>query len=1172
MCPDKPDPVAPFEPLTIQGNSVTVNTEGKVLVVPTGNPDILPSLNEYVLNSNRLTIAESPFGGLKGSGSPDYAVGTVFCQTDGVYLTDTSGTNSTKTLTAGKLKELGLLTVDTTNHCITEEFVVKNTSTSNNPDIIDTFSTTTNWYVIYGTGTLSIENGRLKFVGNADSSGRVLIEKYYTKNITSGAFLNFKLQTNHAGNLYAGIGSNSDANYKFWESARFPISANINTQYILPINAPQGTTGQLPDTVFGQLDLSTRFSVMIGVKSVGANTAIEFYISDLSVDVARTAYVELQTTDNLADSSLQLQVFDGSAYQTTGTYKLDSSYATVGSLTPKNWKFADGTKLDDCYGSSNGRALFPKGVSGEIKTGSAGCITYSQNKGASRRVGMRIDLPPSDGGRTHFPECKIKIVTYYRADSNGKYSSTYQFSDTSSASTGLQNLAKPWIALLDAPRTDILPDSSGNGNNGTMTAVTMTADKTGNPYGAMGFNGTSSKVIIPDTPLLNPTTGLTLVAWVKQANTDYKCVIAKDFMTGYELAIINDVAKGYIKNTTALVGTAKIGTTSYRRIVFTYKYVDGVNNVQKLYVDGNLDGSNTTAGTLTSNTSPVRVGQRVDLTLNFSGSIYDVRVYGRDWSQAEVTADFNGQYVDSTGLVASWNPYQPSKEIDFFLHTYRPKYLQYKRDETGSIHELTLYPNNGQVYHGRVTHCNPSLDSNSNLIPNCLEPDVEGSIQKFLQSYNFAEDWYTEYDLSTSAIQTNDYSITANSLDIIPFAVSEGDSVSNASNVTLPVAETVTTATGNVSLVDVRGQTAVRVRDTSYTNAGRCSVYDTVTTGNTTESTWKSVYATDWVFTGDLVVDNGLIVVKVVIGNYARVYFKNTSFNHSKILPNVTSYTLLSYTNDRVEIRLNNTHTIQISRGVHLVKILNSSANVYTDSGFGRFGILSDGSLVDVLFYGTSTMVSSSTSVKPYAAILDLVNNAIRLITISTGTTRVYASASGNIYRLDNNTTNSGVAQGAIPHDCSKIYYEAESLSGGSYYTGTDAYPFTGNTGKTLNTYAGYLHATVDRPAGTYTVFIRMKTDSAVSTWVQGLSYLDGYVPTGSAVGWYITNTEFSTFSATVTWPNGCKYFRPALYTNGRTITIDYFLIVPTGLIEKHAKRALWNASPFTKQLKSSSR
>lgn len=151
-------PAAPFERLEFHGDSVSLDTEGKVLVLPSGNPNILPLNNEYTLNSNRLSIAESPFGGLKGSGSPDYCVGTVnIIEGDGVYLQDVNGQNSSKTLSAGKLKELNLLTVDTTAHSITEEFIVRNTSVSNNPVVIDDCETVDNWVVQTGRGTITLE-------------------------------------------------------------------------------------------------------------------------------------------------------------------------------------------------------------------------------------------------------------------------------------------------------------------------------------------------------------------------------------------------------------------------------------------------------------------------------------------------------------------------------------------------------------------------------------------------------------------------------------------------------------------------------------------------------------------------------------------------------------------------------------------------------------------------------------------------------------------------------------------------------------------------------------------------------------------------------------------------------------------------------------------------------
>ena len=189
-------PSAPFKRIDPQGESITIETEGKVLVLPSGNPDILPLNNEYTLNSNRLTIAESPFGGLKGSGSPDYCVGTVnIIEGDGVYLHDVNGQNSSKTLSAGKLKELNLLSVDTTNHSITEEFVVANTSVSNNPTEISDGTTFEGRSA--GTGaltSLTTENGSIK----AEDRGTISVGYKLNKTVSHAGkqIQTFKIECN----------------------------------------------------------------------------------------------------------------------------------------------------------------------------------------------------------------------------------------------------------------------------------------------------------------------------------------------------------------------------------------------------------------------------------------------------------------------------------------------------------------------------------------------------------------------------------------------------------------------------------------------------------------------------------------------------------------------------------------------------------------------------------------------------------------------------------------------------------------------------------------------------------------------------------------------------------------------------------------------------------------
>ena len=64
-------------------------------------------------------------------------------------------------------------------------------------------------------------------------------------------------------------------------------------------------------------------------------------------------------------------------------------------------------------------------------------------------------------------------------------------------------------------------DVSGNGNNGTAANITWT---TSGKYGnALSFNGSSSRVTVPDSASLHLTTAMTLEAWVYP--TIYNCIL-----------------------------------------------------------------------------------------------------------------------------------------------------------------------------------------------------------------------------------------------------------------------------------------------------------------------------------------------------------------------------------------------------------------------------------------------------------------------------------------------------------------------------------------------------------------------------------------------------------------------------------------------------------------------
>ena len=506
-------PSAPYEPVYVHGESVTLDTSGKVLVLPSGNSAVLPSFNEYTLNSNRLSIAESPFGGLKGSGSPDYSVGTVYTPTDDVYLTDTSGTNSTKTLTGGKLKELSLMTVDPVGHTITQDFEIVNTAESNNPTSIATCDSTALWASSKGNIELNTTDKQegTGCISNTCHTASDCGSAYIPKGVwdlSTSDFIKLSLK-GVAGKTLRFI-LQSTTNYIYWD-----VVADGNWQKIvLPLRKPRGAVGTISLASVSYLIVYT-LSAAIGDICL---------IDNITADTGKSAYIELQTPDNIQNTTLQC--WTGTAYETVRIDSLNSAYSNISGDTTK-LKMLDGTLFNDVHGVGLGRAVFPKGTAEETKDGSTGSITYSANRGTKNRIGYMFSLPPSDGGRTDFNKLKLRVSYPYTDDGAGNYSASQIFADSTNASYGLQNVIKPWIALYD------------------------------------------------------PTSNL----------------------------------------------------------------------------------------------------------------------------------------------------------IDFYLFTYRPKNLEFKRDESGTIYEVTLYPGNGLIYYGQIHYSDLSNDSDSNDIPDCLDASVEGSVTKFLQSY-----------------------------------------------------------------------------------------------------------------------------------------------------------------------------------------------------------------------------------------------------------------------------------------------------------------------------------------------------------------------------------------------------------------------------------------------------
>ncbi|MBI3414136.1 MAG: hypothetical protein HY043_02260, partial [Verrucomicrobia bacterium] len=178
-------------------------------------------------------------------------------------------------------------------------------------------------------------------------------------------------------------------------------------------------------------------------------------------------------------------------------------------------------------------------------------------------------------------------------------------------------------------------DSSGNGNTGTL--VNGPVWSTGATSGALSFDGVNDYVDLGNGASLNPTTAITLVAWVKANSTAATGgLIVKDNATTHQYALWLQ-AGGKVRlsiGSAVLTGTTPVTTGVWHQLAGTY---DGTQ--LKIYLDGALEGTLAASGTMSNNGVNARLGGRAFTTpLTLNGALDAARIYNRALSQSEIQA------------------------------------------------------------------------------------------------------------------------------------------------------------------------------------------------------------------------------------------------------------------------------------------------------------------------------------------------------------------------------------------------------------------------------------------------------------------------------------------------------------------------------------------------------
>ena len=217
-------------------------------------------------------------------------------------------------------------------------------------------------------------------------------------------------------------------------------------------------------------------------------------------------------------------------------------------------------------------------------------------------------------------------------------------------------------------------DASGNGNGGTITGATWSAQ--GRYGNALSFNGTNSVVRVASSASLNVTTGMTLSAWVRPTASQggWRTILQRQadayFLHASNGDPLHPAGGGTFGGSTEFAGgPTAIPVNTWTHVALTYDLA-----AVRLYVNGTQVATRGATGAIQTNSNPLWMGGNTPYGEYFQGLIDEARVYNRALTAAEIQTDmstpvtagppdttppsapsnFNAVAAGSSGIALSW--------------------------------------------------------------------------------------------------------------------------------------------------------------------------------------------------------------------------------------------------------------------------------------------------------------------------------------------------------------------------------------------------------------------------------------------------------------------------------------------------------------------------------------